>query len=70
MEFLFFWIVLSIFVGVFASVRRNRCGVCWTMLSVLISPLLAGLLVAILHERPSKVADFLAEANSIRQRKI
>jgi hypothetical protein len=52
MEYFIFWIGLSILVGVFASVRRNRNGFGWAVLAIIISPVLAGLLVAILHDRP------------------
>lgn len=44
MEFVLFWLGLSIVVGVAANSRgRNPVG--WTLLAILISPLLAGLLV-------------------------
>src|SRR5215475_11379583 len=46
MEFVFFYLGLSAVVGVVAQCRRNRNGVGWFLLSLLISPLLAGLLVA------------------------
>ncbi len=48
MELLLLWLVLAVLVGVFASVRRNRSGVGWAVLAVLLSPLVAGILVAIL----------------------
>jgi hypothetical protein len=39
------WLFAAVLVGVMASGRRNRNGVGWFFLAVLISPLLAGLLV-------------------------
>ncbi len=49
----FFWVGFSVVVGVLAS-SRGRSGFGWFLLSCLISPLLAGLLVAVL---PSAKAD-------------
>jgi hypothetical protein len=47
MEFAIFWVGFAIIVGIFAS-RRGRSGFGWFLLSALISPLLAGLLVLVL----------------------
>lgn len=44
MEILLFWLGLSVIVGVAAN-TRGRNGVGWFFISILISPLLAGLLV-------------------------
>jgi hypothetical protein len=44
------WIAFSIAVGMFASIRRNRNGVGWFFLALIMSPLLAGIFVAILKE--------------------
>ena len=41
MMFMFFWIMFSVAVGVFASTCRNRFGFGWFLLSFIISPLLA-----------------------------
>jgi hypothetical protein len=47
MEYVFFWLAFAIIVGI-AAKKRNRSGVGWFFLAVLISPLLAGLaLVAV-----------------------
>ena len=54
MEIFICWMVLSIAAGLFAEVRRNRSGVGWFILALIISPLLAGIFVAILKELPSK----------------
>lgn len=43
MEVAIFWFVFALIVGVYAA-RRGRSGTGWFLLSVLISPLLAGLL--------------------------
>jgi hypothetical protein len=45
-----FWIAFSILVGVFAHVRRNRSGIAWFILALILSPVIAGALVAILRE--------------------
>jgi uncharacterized membrane-anchored protein len=45
MEYFLIWIGLCIVVGVAAQSRRNRNGFGWFLLSLLITPLLAGLLV-------------------------
>lgn len=47
MELGFLWFGFSVVVGIFAA-RRGRHGFGWFMLAMLISPLLAGLLVAVL----------------------
>jgi hypothetical protein len=48
MMLILFWFGFAIVVGVFANQRRNRSGFGWFLLSLLISPLLAGLFVACL----------------------
>lgn len=49
-----FWLVaFSTLVGVFARYRRNRSGIGWAALSFVISPLLTGILVAILPALPA-----------------
>jgi cytochrome c oxidase subunit IV len=56
MEMMFlFWIAFALAVGVFANVRRNRNGFGWFVLAIIISPLLAGIFVAILRERATQV---------------
>jgi hypothetical protein len=47
MEFFVFWLGFSVIVAILAS-RRGRNGFGWFLLSALISPLLAGLLVLVL----------------------
>jgi YD repeat-containing protein len=63
MEIVILWIGLSILVGVFAVVRRNR-SFGWFFLSLIISPLFAGILVAILE--PSKLAPIDGKPKSER----
>jgi hypothetical protein len=48
---LFFYLALCIIVGVAASKRCGRSGIGWTLLSWLISPLLAGLLLLAVGRR-------------------
>jgi hypothetical protein len=50
MEFVIFWLLFAVVVGVVAS-SRGRSGVGWFLLAVVISPLLAIILVALM---PSK----------------
>lgn len=50
MEIFFFWLIFSIVVGVAAS-SRGRSGFGWFVLSVLISPLLALILVLVLSRK-------------------
>ncbi|HEY2242607.1 MAG TPA: hypothetical protein VGH47_00100 [Xanthobacteraceae bacterium] len=50
MEIFLAWLFFAVLTGVFAQVRRNRNGFGWFMLSLLISPLFAFPLVAILRE--------------------
>lgn len=50
----FLWIVLSIAAGVFASNHRNRSGFGWFLLSLLISPLLGFVFVAVSKKLPER----------------
>ena len=54
MEFLIFlsWIFFAFAVGMFANIRRNRSGLGWGLLALIISPLFAFILVAVLKELP------------------
>lgn len=49
MEFVIFWVVFSVAVWALAS-RRGRSGLGWFLLSLLISPLLAIVLLLILRD--------------------
>jgi hypothetical protein len=49
MEIFFFWLILAILVGVFAS-KRGRSGFGWFLLSVLLSPLICFLIVLCLAD--------------------
>jgi hypothetical protein len=52
-----FWLAaFSTLVGVFAHYRRNRNPIGWAILSFVISPLLTGILLAILPALPPKEA--------------
>jgi choline-glycine betaine transporter len=51
------WIAFSIAVGMFADVRRNRNAGGWFLLALIISPLLAGVFLAILRERPEAMIE-------------
>jgi hypothetical protein len=70
MEIFLVWFGLAVLVGIFAETRRNRNGVAWFFWAVLISPLLAGILLAILREIPppvtahtsAQLASYYAEA--------
>ena len=48
MEIFLFWIAFSVAVGMFAHHRRGRNGLGWGLISLLISPLLAIVFVAVL----------------------
>jgi hypothetical protein len=50
MEWFFFWVMLSVVVGVAAHYRRGRFGFGWFLLSLLISPLIAGLFLCIARD--------------------
>ena len=60
MEIFLFWFFGSIIVGVFATMRRDRNAFVWTMLSLFISPLLAGLLVAVMPAKNSRACPYCA----------
>jgi hypothetical protein len=51
-----FWFALSVAVGMFAEIRRNRSGFGWFILALIISPLLAGIFCAILERKPESPA--------------
>lgn len=60
------YVSFCVAVGMFAQIRRNRIGVGWFALSFIISPLIAGIIVAILPklgglERDSRLCPFCAE---------
>jgi len=67
MEFVFFYLGLSAVVGVVAQCRRNRNGVGWFLLSLLISPLLAGLLVLALQPRISNAPYRVVNGHIVRR---
>jgi hypothetical protein len=50
MELILFWFVVSLLVAVFAS-SRNRSGFGWFLLSLIISPLITFIFLAILPKR-------------------
>lgn len=50
----FFWLGFSVAVAMFASIRRNRSGFGWFLLSLLISPLLSVIFLLIV---PVKVSE-------------
>lgn len=54
MEVAFLWVGLSIAAGVFASNYRNRFGLGWFLLSLLISPLLAFVFIAVSKKLPER----------------
>jgi hypothetical protein len=54
MLIVFFWLGFSIAAGMLASIRRNRSGLGWFLLSILISPLLAMIFLLIL---PTKIDE-------------
>ena len=53
-EIVFLWIALSIAAGVFASNYRNRSGFGWFFLSLLISPLLGFVFIAVSKRLPER----------------
>jgi hypothetical protein len=72
MEFIIFWIFLSVLVGVFAS-SKKRSGVGWFFLSLIISPLItfiillvAGSPQGILKKCPKCAEEVKAEAQVCR----
>ena len=57
MEIVLFWIAFSIAAGIFAHNYRNRSGLGWFALSLLISPLLGFLFIAVCKTLPTDDAD-------------
>jgi biotin transporter BioY len=64
MMFIIGWLLFSIAAGMFAHIRRNRNGVGWFFVAMLISPLVAFVLLAILH--PDHRTRFEIEENQRR----
>lgn len=56
MEVFIGWFVFSVVVGVIAS-SRGRSGIGWTLLALLLSPLIIGLLVIVLPSKRARDAD-------------
>jgi len=58
---LWLWLGFAVAVGMFARYRRNRSGIGWFLLSLLIPPLLTGIFIAILPVRdaPRSIAGKL-----------
>ena len=52
----FLYMACSIAVGIFASRRRNRSGFGWFVLALIITPLFAFILCAILGPKPARIA--------------
>jgi energy-coupling factor transporter transmembrane protein EcfT len=52
-EYIFFWFIIAILVGVYAA-KRGRSGFGWFLLSVLISPILAFLILLAVGENREK----------------
>jgi hypothetical protein len=67
MELVLFWFMFSIVVGVFAG-TKNRTGFGWFILSLIISPIITFLLVAVLP-RVSKNLDSL-EAKLLEAKRL
>lgn len=55
MEFFLFWVIFSIIVAMFAG-RRGRSGAGWLLISLLLSPLIAFLLLLVLPSADDKEA--------------
>jgi hypothetical protein len=55
--FIFFWLFFCMLVGIFANQRRNRSGIGWFLLALLVSPLVAGLLVAVMRAKENEEID-------------
>jgi hypothetical protein len=54
MEIIAFWVILALVVG-YGATRKGRSGVGWFLLSVLVSPLIAGILLIIVGQSSTRV---------------
>ena len=54
MNIIIFWLVVSLIVGLFAS-SNGRSGLGYFLLSIIISPLLAGIIVLIVGKNPIEI---------------
>lgn len=62
MEYVGFWLILAVIVGIAAS-RRGRSGVGWFFLAAVVSPLLAGLLLFALGRGTSSLGGASPETH-------
>jgi hypothetical protein len=68
MELFLFWFMFSIVVGVFAG-TKNRTGFGWFLLSLIISPIITFILVAVLprvSKNPESLEAKLLEAKRLK----
>ncbi len=56
-EFLFLWLLLAIAIGIWAK-NRGRDGAAWFLLSILVSPLIAGIFLAVSKNLATEHATF------------
>jgi hypothetical protein len=62
MELMVVWLVAAVVVGAVAA-SRNRSGFIWFMLAIVISPVLAGLLLAVLKRGDSGATAYTADTH-------
>jgi hypothetical protein len=60
------WVIFALLVGG-AAHERGRCGLCWLLLALVISPLIAGLIVAIMPDLRTRgmLRDIADASNNI-----
>ncbi len=70
MEFFLFWLILSIVAGAYAN-SKNRSGFGWFLLSILLSPIITLIILAILSNRttpPKSLEARLSEIAELRDK--
>lgn len=68
MELFLFWLILSIVAGVFAG-SKNRSGFGWFLLSVIVSPIITLILLAILPRRGTSPVSLEGKIREIERLK-
>jgi hypothetical protein len=70
MEFFLFWLILSIVAGAYAN-SKNRSGFGWFLLSIILSPIITLIILAILSNRttpPKSLEARLGEIAELRDK--
>jgi|LauGreDrversion4_2_1035121.scaffolds.fasta_scaffold318553_3 hypothetical protein len=66
MEFFLFWLILSIVAGAYAN-SKNRSGFGWFLISIILSPIISLIILAILSNRTTSPKSLEARLSEIAE---